>query len=196
MSESSGIRSDDDGSITSGALFQLFGRILIGSYFLAQALGLITVDRSVEEAALSGEIPLALYWSNFGFQAVAALAIMIGFQAMIAAAVLSIHVLWTSYLVNYDPASAAAMAVFWKDVAMVGGLVLVIAAGRGTLGLDGMQRTEPARARPSSEPARAARQRQARPSTQMPGTPPPQAAADDGQDAETAPSTHSRRAAP
>lgn len=190
MSDSTALRPAAERPITSGALFQLFGRVLIGSYFLAQSLGLISVDRSVEQAALSGDIPLALYWSNFGFQAVAALAIMIGFQAMIAAAVLSIHVLWTSYLLNYNPADAAAMAVFWKDLAMVGGLVLVIAAGRGTLGVDGMQRGEPARARPAPAPGRA-RSRQARSPAPTPAasaaTPP---AGDAEQRAETAQTRH------
>lgn len=125
--------------LSGAALFHLFGRTVIGAYFLAQAAGLITADRTFDEAALAGDLPLVLYWANFGFQALAAAAIIVGFQTRLAASVLTVHVVWTSWLFNFDPSSSAAMALFWKDVAMVGGLLVVIAGCRSTLSADAMQ---------------------------------------------------------
>lgn len=125
--------------ISGAGLFHLFGRTVIGAYFLAQAAGLIAAHRTFDEAAIAGDLPLMLYWANFGFQALAAAAIIVGFQTMLAASVLAVHVVWTSWLFNFDPSSAPAMALFWKDVAMVGGLLVVIAGRRSTLSADAMQ---------------------------------------------------------
>ncbi|PKP79294.1 MAG: hypothetical protein CVT80_16815 [Alphaproteobacteria bacterium HGW-Alphaproteobacteria-2] len=133
----------DPQRLSGAALFHLFGRTVIGAYFLGQAAGLITADRTFDEAAIAGDLPLALYWANFGFQALAAAAIIVGFQAILAASVLAVHVVWTSWLFNFDPSSAEAMALFWKDVAMVGGLLVVIAGCRSTLSADAMQARHP-----------------------------------------------------
>ncbi len=129
--------------LAGAALFHLFGRAVIGAYFLAQASGLIAAERAFDDAAIAGDLPLMLYWANFGFQAIAAAAIIVGFQTILAASVLAVHVVWTSWLFNFDPSAASTMTLFWKDVAMVGGLLVVIAGCRGTLSADSIQATAP-----------------------------------------------------
>lgn len=139
--------------LTAASLFHLFGRTVIGAYFLAQATGLIVTNRTIDDAVIAGDLPLMLYWANFGFQAIAAAAIVVGFHAMLAASVLAVHVVWTSWLFNFDPSSASSMSLFWKDIAMVGGLLVVIAGCRNAFSADAMRTTPAHDSTPAAPPA-------------------------------------------
>jgi len=117
-------------------LFEVFGRVIIGSYFIAQSSGVILASGTLPELAAAGALPAMLFWGSFGFQFVAALALILGFQAAIAAAALAVHVLWTSSLYNFEPGNGAALELFWKDVAMVGGLLMVMSVRRCAYSID------------------------------------------------------------
>lgn len=117
-------------------LFELFGRVVIGTYFIAQSSGIILASGTLPELAAAGAMPVMLFWGSFGFQFVAALAVILGFQTAIAAAVLTVHVLWTSFLLNFEPGNGASLALFWKDVAMAGGLLMVMSVRRSAFSVD------------------------------------------------------------
>lgn len=112
-------------------------RIIIASYFLAKAIGLIFDPNSFDIVFATTPIPEYFRWPDMMFQFVAATFILIGFQTRLAAALLAMHVFWTSFIFNYVPGDPVAISAFWKDLAMIGGLILLFSHGRGALALDG-----------------------------------------------------------
>lgn len=116
-------------------LAHLMARIVIASFFIAKSVGFIVDPNSLE--AVFARLPLPEYfiWPNLMFQFVAAMFILIGFQTRLAAALLAIHVFWSSFIINYgdDPIG---IALFWKDLALMSGLMLVFSHGRGGYALD------------------------------------------------------------
>lgn len=111
-------------------------RILIASYFLAKALGLIFDPTGMAQFLAISDVPDHLRWPNAGFEAMAAIAIMIGFQTRMAAALLALYVFWTSFILNYVPGDDYLLGAFWRDLAMIGGLLLLFSHGRGRYAVD------------------------------------------------------------
>ncbi len=111
-------------------------RVLIASYFMARALGLIIDPNGLVEFMAASEVPDYLRWPNAAFECLAAVAIMIGFQTRMAAALLALFVFWSSFILNYAPGDLVALGAFWRDLAMIGGLLLLFSHGRGRYALD------------------------------------------------------------
>jgi len=111
-------------------------RVLIASYFLAKAIGLIFDPTGMAQFLSVSNVPDYLRWPNAGFEAMAAIAIMIGFQTRMAAALLALYVFWTSFILNYVPGDDYLLGAFWRDLAMIGGLLLLFSHGRGRYAVD------------------------------------------------------------
>lgn len=118
-------------------LAHLVARLVIASFFIAKPVGFILDPNSLE--AVFARLPLLpdyFTWPNQMFQFVAAMFILLGFQTRLAAALLAIHVFWSSFILNYAPGDPVAIAFFWKDLALMSGLMLVFSHGRGGYALD------------------------------------------------------------
>jgi|GEM_PF-1653704 len=111
-------------------------RVLIASYFVASAAGLIVDPNSMGQFLSLSAVPDYLRWPNAGFQLVAALAIMFGFQTRLASALLALYIFWSSFILNYVPTDPVALGAFWRDLAMIGGLLLLFSHGRGRYAVD------------------------------------------------------------
>ncbi len=113
-------------------------RVLIASYFIAKSIGLIIDLTSMDQFLAVAEVPEYLRWPNAGFELVAALAIMVGFQTRMAAALLALYLFWSSFILNYSPGDPVAIGAFWRDLAMIGGLLMLCSHGRGRFALDNL----------------------------------------------------------
>lgn len=113
-------------------------RVLIASYFMSRAAGLIIDPASMNQFLAVSDVPDYLRWPNAGFEFLAAFAIMIGFQTRTAAALLALYVFWSSFILNYAPGDAYAIGAFWRDLAMIGGLLMLFSHGRGCLAVDNL----------------------------------------------------------
>lgn len=111
-------------------IFQAFGRMVIGSYFIAKSSGLILDSGTAEIVFSSGTIPGYLILGSLVLEFIAAFFVLIGYQTAMSAGVLALYVFWTSFIFNYIPGDMDAISIFWKDLAMVGGLIMVIAFSR------------------------------------------------------------------
>ena len=111
-------------------------RVLISSYFMAKAIGLIIDPAGMEQFLAVSAVPDYLKWPNAGFELLAALAIMVGFQTRTAAALLALYLFWSSFILNYQPGDPYAIGAFWRDLAMIGGLLMLFSHGRGAYALD------------------------------------------------------------
>jgi len=111
-------------------------RVLIASYFLANSLGLISDPNSMTHFLSNSSIPDFLRWPSVAFECLAALAIMIGFQTRQTSVMLALYVFWSSFILNYTPGDPVAIGAFWRDLASIGGLLLLYSHGRGRYALD------------------------------------------------------------
>lgn len=105
-------------------------RILISSYFIALAFGVFPgTDISV---LLEDFLP---FWmaTALTHTAVFLLAVMIlvGLQRRAAALLLSIIVFWASYMVLMEAPTADVLGGFWRDLALIGALIMTYADADG-----------------------------------------------------------------
>lgn len=111
-------------------------RAVIASYFLAKSVGLVFDPNSFDAVFAATPIPEYFRWPEMMFQFAAAGFILVGFQTRLAASLLGIHLFWSSFIFNYVPGDAVAISAFWKDIALIGGLLLLVGHGRGPFALD------------------------------------------------------------
>lgn len=105
---------------------------LVLIYFMG-GFSLLTGNAPVEYAATKGVPAIAVYL-GYAIKLLGGLAVIIGFQTRIAALLLVLFTLGTAFIFHGDFGS-----VFWKEISMIGGLLLVAAYGPGELSVDGIR---------------------------------------------------------
>jgi putative oxidoreductase len=103
---------------------------LVLIYFMG-GFSLLTGSTPVEFAATKGVPAIAVY-VGYAIKLFGGLAVIIGFQTRIAALLLVLFTLGTAFIFHGEFDS-----VFWKEISMIGGLLLVAAYGPGELSVDG-----------------------------------------------------------
>ena len=105
-------------------------RLLIVSYFVALALGLIQgTDLAVLAAPFMPPL-VAKIVSGLGVLGLSAM-ILFGCHRRMAALLLAIVLFWCSYLASVSPAGIEDIGSFWRDLALIGALLLTYADAEG-----------------------------------------------------------------
>jgi putative oxidoreductase len=121
----------------------LVGRVLLVLVYFIGGFGLLTGGVPVEFAATKG-IPAFLVWLAFVLKLVGGLGIIVGFQTRLFALGLAFFTVCTAFIFHYMD------SVFWKEISMIGGLLLLAAAGPGAISLDERSSSEEASSTPTS----------------------------------------------
>ena len=103
---------------------------LVLIYFMG-GFSLLSGNVPVDFAATKG-VPAFAVWVGYAIKLFGGLAVIIGFQTRIAALALVLFTLGTAFIFHNDFGN-----VFWKEISMIGGLLLVAAYGPGELSVDG-----------------------------------------------------------
>ena len=103
---------------------------LVLIYFMG-GFSLLTGDAPVEYAATKGVPAIAVY-AGYAIKLFGGLAVIIGFQTRIAALLLVLFTIGTAFIFHSDFGN-----VFWKEISMIGGLLLLAAYGPGEFSVDG-----------------------------------------------------------
>ena len=121
-------RPSDIGVMVSRTVLSVV-RILIASYFLASATGLIfePASRTFLDAVLP-QTQAQLVTTTYLF--VTAFAIMVGVFVRPAALLLAVYIFWSGF-VHYDLANPAALAAFWRDMALLGAVLMIAVTEQG-----------------------------------------------------------------
>ena len=106
-------------------------RVLLVLIYFMGGFALLTGNAPVEYAATKG-VPAILVYIGYAIKLFGGLAVIIGFQTRIAALLLVIFTIATAFIFHNDFGN-----VFWKEISMIGGLLLVAAYGPGELSIDG-----------------------------------------------------------
>ena len=105
--------------------------MLVIIYFMGGFALFTGMDGVIGYAAGKG-IPAIAVWAGYAIKLFGGLAVIVGFQTRIAALLLVIFTLMTAFIFHGDFGN-----VFWKEISMIGGLLLVAAYGPGELSVDG-----------------------------------------------------------
>ena len=113
----------------------LVGRVLLGLIYAAAVIGLVQGKVPVDFAANGAKfiaLPAALVWVGYIVKVVAGICVVVGFRTRLAALALVVFTLITAF--NYHDIGSG---VFMKELSMIGGLLILAAAGAGKFSLDG-----------------------------------------------------------
>jgi putative oxidoreductase len=120
----------------------LAGRVLMSLLFLTSGVGkLMEPSATIGYIASQGlPVPPAAYAVSLFCELGCGLAILLGWQTRVAAAVLAVFCLVTAATVHLVPGNADQIINFWKNLAITGGFLNVLAFGGGAFSLDGWRR--------------------------------------------------------
>lgn len=116
----------------------LLGRILICAIFLASAFGKITDFDGTREMMVSKGMPQAT-WMLVGaivFEVLGGIAVLLGFKAKLGAFALLVFLALATFYFHSDLGQQEQQVQFMKNLAIGGGLLLLMANGPGAISMD------------------------------------------------------------
>ncbi len=119
-----------------GAMIVLFGRILIGVLFLLAGAQKIGGIEGFTHYMVAGGAPAFLAWPAILFEIAAGLMLMIGLFTRWTALALAGFCVLTAFGWHMAPDDPVQMALFLKNLAIAGGLLVLYVHGPGLLSLD------------------------------------------------------------
>jgi putative oxidoreductase len=118
----------------------LLGRLLLAVLFLPTGLGKIASYAATASYMQSAGVPGALLPAVIALEVLGAIALIIGWQTRITAFLLAGFTLLAGILFHNSFADPIQSVMFLKNLAIAGGLLLLVANGGGPLSLDGRAR--------------------------------------------------------
>ncbi len=119
-----------------GPLAGLVGRIFLAQIFLLSGLAKFPNGAVMSEKLVAMGLPGALIYVAGAFELLAGIAIIVGFQTRLAALGLAGFCLVTAVLFHNDFADQTQMVMFLKNVALAGGLLMLVRDGAGAFSLE------------------------------------------------------------
>jgi putative oxidoreductase len=120
----------------------LVGRILIAALFLVAGIGKLTAVAGTTSyfAKLGLPAPQVMVWLTIAVEIGGAVLLILGWKTRQVAWLLALFTLAASFLGHPFWQDAGELNQFLKNLAVVGGLMFVAAAGPGALSVDGRRR--------------------------------------------------------
>ncbi len=114
----------------------LIARLLIGGFFLLSGLGKLGDVAGFTGYLTSGGLPAFLAWPAVLFEIAVGIAVIVGFQARIAALAGAAFCIAAALLYHNNLADQVQMIMFFKNFAIAGGFMMIFANGAGALAVD------------------------------------------------------------
>lgn len=111
------------------------GRILLALIFFIGGVSWLIGDPPIGYAASKG-IPAIGVWIALAIKLLGGLAVIVGFQTRIASVAIIVFTIATAFLFHPFWIDSE-WNTFWKEVSMIGGFLVLIASGPGSLSIDG-----------------------------------------------------------
>ena len=115
---------------------ELVGRFLLALLFLLSGLGKIGAYGATAAYMSSAGVPGALLPAVIAVEVLGGLALVLGWKTRIAAALLAAFSLLAAITFHNNLADQIQMIMFFKNVAIAGGLLILVANGAGPLSVD------------------------------------------------------------
>ena len=117
-------------------LAEASGRLLLAVVFLLAGVGKLGAYKATAAYMVSAGVPGALLPAVIATELLGSLAIILGWKARVAAFLLAGYAVLTALIFHHNLADQAQMIMFFKDLSIAGGLLLLVANGAGPLSLD------------------------------------------------------------
>jgi putative oxidoreductase len=114
----------------------LAGRLLIAAVFLPAGLMKLADVAGFAGYVASGGLPGFLAWPAIVFEVALGAAMLAGYQTRIMALLGAGFCLLTGLLYHFAPADMMQMTMFYKNLAIAGGFLMIFANGAGAVALD------------------------------------------------------------
>lgn len=114
----------------------LVGRILIGLLFLIAGIGKTGDVAGFSGYVASGGLPAFLAWPAVIFEIAVGILLIIGYQTRIVSLATAAFCVVAGLLYHFAPADQMQMAMFLKNLAIAGGLLMFAIHGPGRFALD------------------------------------------------------------
>jgi len=133
----------------------LTGRILIAALFLLSGFGKLAAPAATQGyiAAMGLPLPIAAYFGSMSVELIGSVLLLVGFQTRIVAAGLAVFTVLTAVIFHSNFADQNQVIHFWKNLAIVGGLLQIVAFGAGKFALDRGFKKQPKLSREALIPA-------------------------------------------
>lgn len=118
-------------------LAMLAGRVLISFMFILSGLGKITGLEGQQGYMEMMGVPGILIYPAILVEVLGGLAVLIGYQARIGALLLAGFCVISGVLFHFDPADQMQMISLYKNFAIAGGFLFIVAMGPGKLSIEG-----------------------------------------------------------
>lgn len=116
----------------------LIARILLSAIFLRSGIGKIIGFAGTQQSMASAGIPLTglFLFGAIVFELVGGISVLLGYKARWGAIVLIIFLIPATLIFHTDFADSMQVGQFMKNLAILGGLLMVVAYGPGSISLD------------------------------------------------------------
>jgi putative oxidoreductase len=123
---------------TSQSVLPLVGRVLMASIFILSGLSKLAAAAATQGYIASAGLPAPVlaYIVAVAVEAGGGLLLLVGYRARVVAAVLAVFTLVTAVVFHHALGDQNQFIHFFKNLAMVGGLLQVVAFGAGSYSLD------------------------------------------------------------
>jgi putative oxidoreductase len=115
---------------------ELTGRVLLAALFLLSGIGKLGAYSGTAGYMAAAGVPAALLPIVIGLEIGGALAIIAGWQTRIMASLLAGFSLVSALIFHTHFADQTQMIMFWKNVSIAGGFLLLVVHGGGPLSVD------------------------------------------------------------
>jgi putative oxidoreductase len=123
-------------NVTLASIAEVAGRFLLGLLFLLSGLGKVGAYGSSAAYMSATGVPGALLPAVIATEVLGALAIILGWRTRLVAFLLAGFSLVTALIFHNNLADQTQMIMFFKNLSIAGGFLLLVANGAGPLSLD------------------------------------------------------------
>tara|TARA_R110002124_G_scaffold106467_21_gene258423 strand:- start:24370 stop:24813 length:444 start_codon:yes stop_codon:yes gene_type:complete len=128
--------NNHNGRLAMTPLVLLLARILLALLFILAGAGKLADVSGFAGYMASGGVPTFLAWPVIAFEILGGLAILIGFLTRPVALALAGFCVLSALMFHFVPADQLQMSIFFKNLGLAGGFLLLWVTGAGAWSLD------------------------------------------------------------
>tara|TARA_B100000427_G_C15381675_1_gene539207 strand:+ start:504 stop:887 length:384 start_codon:yes stop_codon:yes gene_type:complete len=117
-------------------IVEFFGRILISSLFLIEGFGKISIQENVIMYMEDYGVPGMLFGPAIILEILFPLFLIVGYKTKWAASIMALFTFTVTIVFHTDFSESMQLILFLKNIAIVGGFMIIVAYGPGKISLD------------------------------------------------------------
>ena len=117
-------------------IVELIGRIFLSTLFLVEGIGKISMQENVVIYMESYGVPGILFIPAIILEILFPLLLIVGYKTKLAASVMALFTFAVTIIFHTDFSEGMQMIIFFKNLAIVGGFLIIFVRGAGKYSID------------------------------------------------------------